>query len=118
MRSVTSAGGGEPVVLLAGSGLIRSDRSWAYPDPRDAWRGRRAGQHHGSGHRHGSRGTSMTANAAASSPDLNLRDLIGGAALLASTANAVMQLARPAVGYGVLESTVESGQTMRHPFRR
>ncbi len=34
--------------------------------------------------------------------------------LLASTANAVMQLARPGVGYGVLEG---SG-VMRHPFRR
>jgi len=60
----------------------------------------------------------MTANAAAASPDVDLRDLIDGAALLASTANAVMQLARPEVGYGVLESTVESGQVMRHPFRR
>jgi len=60
----------------------------------------------------------MTANAAAASPDVDLRDLIDGAALLASTANAVMQLARPAVGYGVLESTVEGGQTMRHPSRR
>jgi uncharacterized protein (DUF2236 family) len=60
----------------------------------------------------------VTANAAAASPDFDLRDLIGGAALLAGTANAVMQLARPTVGYGVLESTVESGQMMRHPFRR
>src|ERR1700734_2729420 len=45
-------------------------------------------------------------------------EVIEGAALLASTANAVMQLALPAVGYGVLESKVESGQVMRHPFRR
>lgn len=45
-------------------------------------------------------------------------DLIDGAALLASTANVVMQLARPGVGYGVLESTVESSQVMRHPLRR
>jgi uncharacterized protein (DUF2236 family) len=36
--------------------------------------------------------------------------VIEGAALLASTANAVMQLALPGVGYGVLESKVE-------PFR-
>lgn len=41
-----------------------------------------------------------------------------GAALLASTANVVMQLAQPPVGYGVLESKVESGQVMRHPVRR
>lgn len=60
----------------------------------------------------------MTADVAAAPPDFDLRDVIDGAALLASTANAVMQLARPAVGYGVLESTVESGQVMRHPFRR
>ena len=45
-------------------------------------------------------------------------DLIDGAALLASTANVVMQLARPGVGYGVLESTVEGSQVMRHPLRR
>jgi uncharacterized protein (DUF2236 family) len=50
--------------------------------------------------------------------DFDVRDLIDGAALLASTANVVMQLARPAVGYGVLESAVESGQMMRHPLRR
>ena len=60
----------------------------------------------------------MTADAAASSPDVDLRDLIDGTVLLASTANLVMQLARPAIGYGVLESKVESGQTMRCPFRR
>jgi len=62
-----------------------------------------------------SAGAAMTAHAAA---DVDLRDLIDGAAVLASTATAVMQLARPAVGYGVLESKVESGQAMRHPFRR
>ena len=51
-------------------------------------------------------------------PDFDVRDLIDGAALLASTANVVMQLARPGVGYGVLESTVEGSQVMRHPLRR
>lgn len=45
-------------------------------------------------------------------------DLVEGAALLAATANVVMQLARPEVGYGVLESTVEAAQVMRHPVRR
>jgi uncharacterized protein (DUF2236 family) len=50
--------------------------------------------------------------------DFDVRDVIDGAALLASTANVVMQLAQPAVGYGVLESTVESGQVTRHPLRR
>ena len=52
------------------------------------------------------------------SDDVDMRDLIDGAVLLAGTANAVMQLARPAVGYGVLESKIDSGQTMRCPFRR
>lgn len=36
----------------------------------------------------------------------------------AAAANVVMQLARPGVGYGVLESPVESGQLMRHPWKR
>jgi uncharacterized protein (DUF2236 family) len=56
--------------------------------------------------------------AAADAAGFDLGEVIEGAALLASTANAVMQLALPAVGYGVLESKVESGQVMRHPFRR
>ena len=50
--------------------------------------------------------------------DFDVRDMMDGAALLASTANVVMQLARPAVGYGVMESTAENGQLMRHPIRR
>lgn len=36
----------------------------------------------------------------------------------AAAANVVMQLARPGVGHGVLESPVESGQLMRHPWKR
>jgi uncharacterized protein (DUF2236 family) len=55
---------------------------------------------------------------AADAAGFDVGEVIEGAALLASTANAVMQLALPAVGYGVLESKVESGQVMRHPFRR
>jgi uncharacterized protein (DUF2236 family) len=51
-------------------------------------------------------------------PEADVRDLMDGAALLASTANVVMQLAQPPVGYGVLESKVASGQMMRHPVRR
>lgn len=50
--------------------------------------------------------------------DFDVRDVIEGAALLAGTANVIMQLARPAVGYGVVESTVETGQVTRHPLRR
>jgi uncharacterized protein (DUF2236 family) len=60
----------------------------------------------------------MAADVAAAPPGFDLRDVADGAALQASTANAVMQLARPAVGYGVLESPVEGGQVTRHPFRR
>lgn len=60
----------------------------------------------------------MAQQPAGGSRDFDARDLIDGAALLASTANVVMQLALPPVGYGVLESKVECGQVMRHPFRR
>jgi uncharacterized protein (DUF2236 family) len=45
-------------------------------------------------------------------------ELDGIGALLAGTANVVMQLSRPGVGYGVVESRVESGQLMRHPVKR
>ena len=41
-----------------------------------------------------------------------------GVALLAGPANVIMQLARPGVGYGVLESRVESGRVDRHPIKR
>jgi uncharacterized protein (DUF2236 family) len=44
--------------------------------------------------------------------------LTGVGALLAGSANVIMQLALPPVGYGVLESPVESGQLTRHPFKR
>jgi uncharacterized protein (DUF2236 family) len=43
-------------------------------------------------------------------------DGIGG--LLAGPANVIMQLALAPVGYGVLESKVESGQVTRHPLKR
>jgi uncharacterized protein (DUF2236 family) len=45
-------------------------------------------------------------------------DGLMGVALLAGPANVVMQLARPGVGYGVLESRVESGRVDRHPIKR
>jgi uncharacterized protein (DUF2236 family) len=41
-----------------------------------------------------------------------------GVALLAGPANVIMQLARPGVGYGVLESPVQSGRVDRHPIKR
>jgi len=58
--------------------------------------------------------TPATRAAEAALPGFDFRDVIEGATLLASTANAVMQLALPAVGYGV----VEKSQVMRHPLRR
>ena len=45
-------------------------------------------------------------------------DLINPAAMLLPAANVVMQLALPAVGYGVLESPVDSGNVYKHPFKR
>jgi uncharacterized protein (DUF2236 family) len=44
--------------------------------------------------------------------------MLVGAALMGAAANVIMQLARPGVGYGVVESKVESGQAFRHPVKR
>jgi uncharacterized protein (DUF2236 family) len=41
-----------------------------------------------------------------------------GIALLAGPANVIMQLAQPGVGYGVMESRVESGRVDLHPIKR
>ncbi|EUA37635.1 hypothetical protein I549_1037 [Mycobacterium avium subsp. avium 2285 (R)] len=41
-----------------------------------------------------------------------------GVALLAGPANVIMQLANPGVGYGVMESRVESGRVDLHPIKR
>jgi uncharacterized protein (DUF2236 family) len=46
------------------------------------------------------------------------RYMYGVGAQLAGTANVIMQLSRPAVGYGVKESKVESGSAMKHPVKR
>ncbi len=43
---------------------------------------------------------------------------IPGIALLAGPANVIMQLGLPGVGYGVMESRVESGRIDRHPIKR
>lgn len=45
-------------------------------------------------------------------------DSLMGVALLAGPANVIMELAMPGVGYGVLESRVESGRLDRHPIKR
>lgn len=47
-----------------------------------------------------------------------LDDAVAGLGLLAGTANVIMQLARPEVGYGVVESPVESGNVVLHPIKR
>jgi len=45
-------------------------------------------------------------------------DDLMGVALLAGSANVIMELARPGVGYGVKDSRVESGRADRHPIKR
>jgi uncharacterized protein (DUF2236 family) len=45
-------------------------------------------------------------------------DLLNPAAMLLPAANVIMQLASPAVGYGVLESPVDSGNVYKHPLKR
>jgi uncharacterized protein (DUF2236 family) len=45
-------------------------------------------------------------------------DTVSGAVALGATANVIMQLARPGVGYGVVESRVERGNVMLHPLHR
>jgi uncharacterized protein (DUF2236 family) len=45
-------------------------------------------------------------------------DLLNPATVLLPAANVIMQLASPAVGYGVLESPVDSGNVYKHPFKR
>jgi uncharacterized protein (DUF2236 family) len=45
-------------------------------------------------------------------------DGLMGVALLAGPANVIMELSRPGVGYGVVESRVESGRTDLHPLKR
>jgi uncharacterized protein (DUF2236 family) len=45
-------------------------------------------------------------------------DLLNAAAPLLPAANVIMQLSLPGVGYGVLESPVDSGNVYKHPFKR
>ncbi|HSS25483.1 MAG TPA: oxygenase MpaB family protein [Mycobacterium sp.] len=49
---------------------------------------------------------------------LGIDEAMMGVTLLAGPANVIMQLARPGVGYGVLESRVESGRADLHPLKR
>lgn len=52
------------------------------------------------------------------SASLDMTDGLFGLSLMAGSANVIMQLARPGVGYGVLESRVDSGRADLHPFKR
>jgi uncharacterized protein (DUF2236 family) len=45
-------------------------------------------------------------------------DLLNPAAVLLPAANVIMQLSSPGVGYGVVESPVDSGNVYKHPFKR
>ncbi len=51
-------------------------------------------------------------------PGARLADQLMGMALLLGPANVIMQLARPGVGYGVMESRVETGRIDLHPIKR
>ncbi|ORB71905.1 oxygenase MpaB family protein [Mycobacterium scrofulaceum] len=51
-------------------------------------------------------------------PATRVADLLNPAALLLPAANVIMQLSLPGVGYGVLESPVDSGNVYKHPFKR
>jgi uncharacterized protein (DUF2236 family) len=50
--------------------------------------------------------------------DVTASDAMDFWAFAAGAANVVMQLARPQVGYGVVESRVESGNLLVHPWKR
>jgi uncharacterized protein (DUF2236 family) len=63
----------------------------------------------------------MTAVAAsiAADEDFDIRHyLVGVGGELPGPANVIMQLSWPEVGYGVMESRVESGSAMKHPYKR
>lgn len=50
--------------------------------------------------------------------ELGIDEGLMGVALLAGPANVIMQLSHPGVGYGVMESRVESGRVDLHPIKR
>ncbi|MFI2234386.1 oxygenase MpaB family protein [Nocardia testacea] len=56
--------------------------------------------------------------AAVNDEEFDFRPYIDGAAILGAAANVIMQLAVPGVGYGVLESPVDSGKLTLHPVKR
>ncbi len=44
--------------------------------------------------------------------------MAGPAGMLGAAANVIMQLGNPGVGYGVVESSVDSGNVLLHPWKR
>jgi uncharacterized protein (DUF2236 family) len=60
----------------------------------------------------------MGQEAAVKRPATRVADLLNAAAPLLPAANVIMQLSLPGVGYGVLESPVDSGNVYTHPFKR
>jgi uncharacterized protein (DUF2236 family) len=51
-------------------------------------------------------------------PVTRVVDLLNPALMLLPPANVIMQLSLPGVGYGVLESPVDSGNVYKHPIKR
>jgi uncharacterized protein (DUF2236 family) len=60
----------------------------------------------------------MGQEAAVKRPVTRVADLLNASAPLLPAANVIMQLSLPGVGYGVLESPVDSGNVYKHPFKR
>jgi uncharacterized protein (DUF2236 family) len=50
--------------------------------------------------------------------EVSVADAMDFWSFAAAAANVVMQLALPGVGYGVVESTVDSGSILKHPWKR
>ena len=61
----------------------------------------------------------MTSRPEPDIPEPNISDFVDGQAVFfAGTANSIMQLGWPAVGHGVFESKVDSGNVMKVPRKR
>src|SRR5215218_4484131 len=50
--------------------------------------------------------------------EVSVKDAMDFWSFAAAAANVVMQLALPGVGYGVVESKVDSGSILKHPWKR
>lgn len=53
-----------------------------------------------------------------SDDDVTIADAMDLWGFAAGAANVIMQLSFPGVGYGVVESTVDSGNLLKHPWKR